>query len=118
MNLKKDLQDLKNTIDKLNNKLIAARAREDRPIIKQLELKIAKASKKVEAIKGQLGSELSGKGEAIKKLPFKRVLTKVEQADMGKLKKSVRGIVVVHPTTALGREMGVDKVTGFAPKEF
>lgn len=26
---------------------------------------------------------------------------------MGKLKKSVRGLVVVHPMTALGREMGL-----------
>ncbi len=33
---------------------------------------------------------------------------------MGKLKKSVRGLVVVHPMTALGREMGLKEMTGFA----
>lgn len=32
---------------------------------------------------------------------------------MGKLKKSVRGLVVVHPMTELGREMGLKEMTGF-----
>ena len=41
-----------------------------------------------------------------------------EQADMGTLKKVVRGIVVVHPMTALGREMGLKVVTGYAKKAF
>jgi ribosome-associated protein len=58
------------------------------------------------------------KGADVKSLAFNRVLTKAEQADMGKLKKSVKGLVVVHPMTALGREMGIKEVTGFAPKAF
>jgi len=37
---------------------------------------------------------------------------------MGTLKKTVRGIVVVHPMTALGREMGLKVVTGYAKKAF
>lgn len=41
-----------------------------------------------------------------------------EQADMGKLKKSVRGLVVVHPMTALGREMGLQEMTGFSKTAF
>lgn len=45
------------------------------------------------------------------KMPFQRAITKKEQADMGKLKKSVRGLVVVHPMTALGREMGLEEMT-------
>ena len=49
---------------------------------------------------------------------YSRPITKKEQADLGKLKKSVRGIVVVHPMTALGREMGLDAMTGFANTEF
>ena len=61
---------------------------------------------------------MSGKGKGIQSLKFQRPLTKAEQADMGKLKKSVRGLVVVHPTTALGREMGIEVVTGFSPREF
>ncbi len=51
-------------------------------------------------------------------LPFRRAITKKEQADMGKLKKSVRGLVVVHPMTALGREMDLKEMTGFARSEF
>ncbi|HHX3280496.1 TPA: DUF2810 domain-containing protein, partial [Salmonella enterica] len=38
--------------------------------------------------------------------------------DMGKLKKSVRGLIVVHPMTALGREMGLKEMTGFNKTEF
>lgn len=41
-----------------------------------------------------------------------------EQADMGKLKKSVRGLVVVHPMTALGREMGWKRWPGFQRPRF
>lgn len=51
------------------------------------------------------------------KMPFQRAITK-EQADMGKLKKSVRGLVVVHPMTALGREMGLQEMTGFSKTAF
>jgi len=54
----------------------------------------------------------------IQHLPFHRALTKAEQADMGQLKKSVKGLVVVHRMTALGREMGLTEVTGFAPAKF
>ncbi len=49
-------------------------------------------------------------------LPFRRAITKKEQADMGKLKKSVRGLVVVHPMTALGREMGPERDDRFRPQ--
>lgn len=37
---------------------------------------------------------------------------------MGKLKKSVRGLVVVHPLTKLGKALKLDVVTGFAPTAF
>ena len=33
-------------------------------------------------------------------------------------KKSVRGLVVVHPMTALGREMGLQEMTGFSKTAF
>ena len=49
---------------------------------------------------------------------IRRAITKKEQADMGKLKKSVRGLIVVHPMTELGREMGLKEMTGFAKSEF
>lgn len=51
-------------------------------------------------------------------MPFSREITKAEQADMGKLKKSVKGLVVVHPMTKLGKELRLEVMTGFAPKEF
>lgn len=49
---------------------------------------------------------------------FSREITKKEQANLGALKKSVRGLVVVHPMTALGREMGLKAMTGFAKTAF
>ncbi|MFN4754999.1 YibL family ribosome-associated protein [Klebsiella pneumoniae] len=61
---------------------------------------------------------LSKEAQKLMSLPFRRAITKKEQADMGKLKKSVRGLVVVHPMTALGREMGLKEMTGFARSEF
>ncbi len=63
-------------------------------------------------------ASLSKEAQKLQKLPFQRPITKKEQADMGALKKRVRGIVVVHPMTALGREMELDAVTGFARTEF
>ena len=51
-------------------------------------------------------------------MPFKRPITKKEQADIGKLKKAVRGLIIVHPMTALGREMGLDDMTGFSKTDF
>ncbi|MBK4556947.1 DUF2810 domain-containing protein, partial [Enterobacter hormaechei] len=47
-------------------------------------------------------------------MPHPRAITKKPQADMGKLKKSVRGLEVVHPKTELGREMGLKEMTGFS----
>ncbi|WP_253659124.1 DUF2810 domain-containing protein, partial [Vibrio sp. Y53_MX_L15] len=51
-------------------------------------------------------------------MPFSREITKAEQADIGKLKKRVRGLVIVHPLTKVGKELRLDVMTGFAPKEF
>jgi len=61
---------------------------------------------------------LSKEAQKLKQMPFSRTITKKEQANMGALKKSVRGIVVVHPMTALGREMGLKEMTGFAKTAF
>ncbi len=60
----------------------------------------------------------TSRAQKLMNLPFRRAITKKEQADMGKLKKSVRGLIVVHPMTALGREMGLKEMTGFAKSEF
>ena len=118
MNLNKELQQLHHKLDKLRNKLVAAEKRDDPAVVQRFQKEISMALKKVESIKGQKSRQVNSKSESIKALAFHRELTKTEQADMGKLKKSVRGLVVVHPMTALGKEMGVTAVTGYAPKAF
>ncbi|WP_019530578.1 YibL family ribosome-associated protein [Dasania marina] len=118
MNTNKELQQLNNRLDKCCRKLTAAKKRGDKEIIMQAQAEQEKLRKAVAVLKNQQGKEVSEKTEAIKSLPFNRELSKQEQADMGKLKKTVRGLVVVHPLTAAGRELGLSQVTGFAPKPF
>ncbi|ABV87937.1 YibL family ribosome-associated protein [Shewanella pealeana] len=118
MNLKQELQTLNDKLDKFRRKLAAAEKRADPTIVMQFKKEIAAITKRISSVKGQQTRELSKEGSTVVGLKFNRVLTKAEQADMGKLKKSVKGLVVVHPMTALGREMGIKQVTGFAPKEF
>ncbi|WP_101759584.1 YibL family ribosome-associated protein [Oceanicoccus sp. KOV_DT_Chl] len=118
MNIKQELQKSNNKLDKFRVKLAAAEQRQDQLNITKFTDDITAVSKHIASLKGRLEKEVGSKSAAVKNLAFNRVLTKAEQADMGKLKKSVRGLVVVHPMTALGREMGVSAVTGFAPKKF
>lgn len=72
----------------------------------------------LERLRGAREEKLSKEAQKLKQLPFNRAITKKEQANMGALKKSVRGLIVVHPMTALGREMGLTEVTGFAKAAF
>jgi ribosome-associated protein len=72
----------------------------------------------LERLRGVREQKLSTEAQKLKALPFSRAITKKEQANLGALKKSVRGIVVVHPMTALGREMGLQEMTGFAKTAF
>lgn len=118
MNIKQELQNLNNRLDKANSKLAAAKQRGDHAIALQFQTEIDSLNKAIALAKNKNDSELSSKGNKVKSLAFNRELTKAEQADMGKLKKSVRGLIVVHPLTALGRELSVEKVTGFAHKKF
>lgn len=118
MKVNQQLQTLNNRLDKARHKLAGARERGDKAMELQFGRDIEAAEKQIASLKKRQGRELSGQSGDIKALPFHRELTKAEQGDMGKLKKSVRGLVVVHPLTALGKQMGVTKVTGYAPKEF
>ena len=115
MNLKLELQTLNDKLDKFRRKLAAAEARGDATIVLQFKKEVATVTKRIASIKGQQTRQFSQEGVALKALGFKRVLTK---AELGKLNKSVKGLVVVHPLTALGREMGIKDVTGFAPAKF
>lgn len=87
---------------------------------KYAELDKEKATLEVEIarLKALRNKKLSKEAKNLVDMPFKRPITKKEQADLGKLKKSVRGLVVVHPMTALGREMELDEMTGFCKSDF
>ena len=118
MNLKQELQTLNNRLDKRRSRLAAAEARSDADATAHLKSEVDKISKKITRLKGQQTRQTSSKSKGVMALAFNRPITKAEQADMGKLKKSVRGLVVVHPLTALGREIGIEVVTGYAPAKF
>ena len=118
VNLNKEIQQLNNKLDLQRRKRQAAIDRGDQLLLPQFDREIAAIEKRVASIKGQQLRKNSSKAEGLKAMKFSRALNKAEQADMGKLKKSVKGLVVVHPLTALGREMGLSEVTGFAPKAF
>ncbi|AUU83516.1 YibL family ribosome-associated protein [Leclercia adecarboxylata] len=84
----------------------------------ELEKEKATLETEIERLRSVHSQKLSKEAQKLTKLPFRRAITKKEQADMGKLKKSVRGLVVVHPMTELGREMGLKEMTGFSKTEF
>ncbi len=118
MNLKQELQEQNIKLDKFRRKLAAAEERNDGAIVLQFKKEIEAVTKRINSMKTQQSRQLGKDGSKITSLAFHRVLTKAEQADLGKLKKSVKGLVVVHPMTAQGREMRITQITGYAPKEF
>ena len=118
MTVRTQIQTLNNKLDKCRRKLDKAKARNDLEVVQQLETEIATVTKQLSSSKGLQSRQNSSKAEALKLMKFNRPLTKAEQADMGKLKKAVKGLVVVHPMTALGKEMALADVTGYAPKPF
>ena len=87
---------------------------------KYAEMEKEKAKLEIEIVRLQAvrNQKLSKEAQKLVKMGFSRPITKKEQADMGKLKKSVRGLVVVHPMTELGREMGLKEMTGFCKTAF
>ncbi|GGI96637.1 hypothetical protein GCM10007978_37870 [Shewanella hanedai] len=118
MNLKEELHGLSDKLEQFRRKLAAAEKRGDKGVMLQFRQEINAVTKRIASAKAQQTRELSKQGGTVMGLKFSRPLTKAEQADMGKFKKSIKGLVVVHPLTALGREMGIKVVTGFAAKEF
>ena len=113
----------KNEIKRLSDRLDAIRHQQaDLSLVeaadKYAELEKEKATLEAEIAREVHSQKLSKEAQKLMKMPFQRAITKKEQADMGKLKKSVRGLVVVHPMTALGREMGLQEMTGFSKTAF
>ncbi|MCU6668385.1 YibL family ribosome-associated protein [Enterobacteriaceae bacterium H4N4] len=84
----------------------------------ELEKEMATLETEIERLRGVKSQKLSKEAQKLADLPFRRAITKKEQADMGKLKKSVRGLVIVHPMTELGREMDLKEMTGFSKTAF
>ncbi len=118
MSGKNELQQMKNRLDKCKTKLAAAKARGDASVVRQFEDEINKLNKRIAQVNHKHSFDLNKERKALLAMPFQREITKLEQADMGKLKKRVKGLVVVHPMTKIGKALQLDVVTGFAPKEF
>ncbi len=118
MNLNTELQQLNNRLDKLQRKLDGAINRNDQIIIEEARKEIDAQKKRINSVKSKKQKEVFKQTEDIKKFKFSRVITKQEQADLGKLKKKVKKLLVVHPLTALGKELNLKEVTGFAHQEF
>ncbi len=118
MSIKTDIQKLHNRVDNCQRKLDAARSRGDHEMISKFTDEVEELTKKLNQLKHKQSYEMNKERKSILDLPFSREITKAEQADIGKLKKRVRGLVIVHPMTKMGKELRLDVMTGFAPKEF
>jgi len=115
---KNEIKRLSDQLDALNRKepqlLEAGDAGKLGALLKEKETLVTE----IERLRNQRDAKLSQEAQKLQKLPFSREITKKEQANLGALKKSVRGLVVVHPMTALGREMNLQVMTGFAKSAF
>lgn len=118
MNLKTDIQQLNNRIDTCRRKLDAAKSRGDSEMVSKFTDELDALTKRLNSVKGKQDYDLNKTRKSISDMPFSREITKLEQADLGKLKKSVKGLVLVHPTTKIGKALRVEVMTGFAPKPF
>ncbi|SDG82434.1 Protein of unknown function [Vibrio xiamenensis] len=118
MSLKNDIQQLNNRLDTCRHKLNAAKSRGDQEMISKFTDEIENLTKKANQLKHKQSYDLNKERKSLQDMPFSREITKAEQADLGKLKKSVKGLVIVHPTTKIGKELRLDAMTGFAPKPF
>ncbi len=118
MSLKNDIQQLNNRLDTCRHKLNAAKSRGDQEMISKFTDEIENLTKKVNQLKHKQSYDLNKERKSLLDMPFSREITKAEQADLGKLKKSVKGLIIVHPTTKIGKELRLEVMTGFASKPF
>jgi len=115
---KAEIKRLSDQLDALNHKESQVKKEGNQDLIAKHKKEKETLAAEIERLKNVRVQKLSSEAQKLEKLPFSREITKKEQADMGGLKKSVRGLIVVHPMTALGREMGLKAVTGYAKKPF
>jgi chemotaxis protein histidine kinase CheA len=118
MSIKSEAQQLTNRLDKCTHKLKNAQARGDNEMISKFTDEVDALKKQLNSIRGKQDYELNKARKHLSDMPFSREITKEEQADIGKLKRSVKGIEIVHPMTKLGKALRLEVMTGFAPREF
>ncbi|KGK11485.1 YibL family ribosome-associated protein [Vibrio navarrensis] len=118
MSIKNDIQKLHNRLDTCQHKLETARTRGDQEMITKFTNEVDELTKSLSQLKHKQNYELNKERKSLLDMPFSREITKEEQADIGKLKKRVKGLVIVHPMTKIGKELRLDVMTGFAPKAF
>lgn len=118
MSTKQELQNHHNRLDKCQRKLDAAKSRGDQEMVTKFTDEADKLSKKIHVMKSKQKYDMNKERKSLIDMPFSRAITKEEQADMGKLKRSVKGLIVVHPMTKLGKELRLEVMTGYAPKKF
>ncbi|MEH2922156.1 YibL family ribosome-associated protein [Samsonia erythrinae] len=115
---KAEIKRLSDQLDKLTRKQATLLAQGDADAIALNLEACEKLTTEIGRLRNVREQKLGKEAQKLAKLPFSRVITKKEQANIGALKKSVRGLVIVHPMTALGREMGLKEMTGYAPTAF
>ncbi|MDQ2164356.1 MULTISPECIES: YibL family ribosome-associated protein [Vibrio] len=118
MSLKNEIQQLNNRLDTCRHKLDAAKGRGDQVMISKFTDEVEQLTKKLAQAKHKQNYTVSKERKSLLDMPFSRELTKAEQADLGQLKKLVKGLIVVHPMTTMGKELRLEVMTGFAPKTF
>ncbi|MBT9431244.1 YibL family ribosome-associated protein [Candidatus Sodalis endolongispinus] len=115
---KTEIKRLSDLLDALNHKEASVIAQGDPGIMAQHREEKTTLETEIHRLKNLRVAKLSKQAQQLQALSFSRTISKKEQADMGALKKKVRGLVVVHPMTSLGREMGLKEVTGYASGPF
>ncbi|MEC5320430.1 YibL family ribosome-associated protein [Brenneria populi subsp. brevivirga] len=115
---KAEIKRLSDQLDKLNRQQVALLEQGDAEATALNLAACEKLTAEIERLRNTRERKLSQEAKKLTRLPFSRAIDKKEQANLGALKKSVRGLVVVHPMTALGREMGLKEMMGYAPKPF
>lgn len=119
MKQKEEIKCLSDQLDKLNRKENTLLITADQALIDAHWAEKQTLISEIARLREELNKILSHKAQKLINMPFQRAITKKEQADMGSFKKSLKfKVEIIHPMTALGREMGLKEVFGFALKEF
>jgi ribosome-associated protein len=116
---KTEIEQLSRKLDKLKHKEQTRLSADSVDAISPYQEEMDVLETEIARLRQEVRSALSDKAKKLMNMPFHRAITKKEQADMGAFKKSLNvKVEIIHPMTALGREMALKEVTGFAAKSF